>query len=83
MTSNNKTHVKKHVRSTAPVEIQVEDDRTGMDIETLKRAFIDNLYYIQGKDKDFATARDYYMALAYTIRDRLVHRWIKTEQTYF
>ena len=83
MTGNNRTHLKRHVRSTAPVEIQVEDDRTGMDIETLKRAFIDNLYYIQGKDKNFATAHDYYMALAYTIRDRLVHRWIKTEQTYF
>jgi glycogen phosphorylase len=78
-----RTQVKRHVRSTAPVEIQVEDDRTGMDLETLKRAFIDNLYYIQGKDKNFATAYDYYMALAYTIRDRLVHRWIKTEQTYF
>jgi glycogen phosphorylase len=78
-----RTQIKRHVRSTAPVEIQVEDDRTGMDIETLKRAFIDNLYYIQGKDKNFATSYDYYMALAYTIRDRLVHRWIKTEQTYF
>jgi glycogen phosphorylase len=78
-----RTQIKRHVRSTALVEIQVEDDRTGMDVETLKRAFIDNLYYIQGKDKNFATSYDYYMALAYTIRDRLVHRWIKTEQTYF
>ncbi len=86
MTSNleaQRSHLKRHVRSTAPVEIQVEDDRTGMDVETLKRAFLDNLYYIQGKDKNFATAYDYYMALSYTVRDRLVHRWIKTEQTYF
>ena len=29
--------------------IQVEDDRTGMSVETLKRAFADNLFYLQGK----------------------------------
>lgn len=75
---------KKYICGTQPVEVQVEDDRTGMSLETLKRAFIDNLYYLQGKDKDWATPHDYYMALAYTVRDRLLHRWIKTvEQTYF
>ncbi|HEY9665049.1 MAG TPA: glycogen/starch/alpha-glucan phosphorylase [Allocoleopsis sp.] len=65
------------------VHIHVEDDRTGMTIDALKRAIADNLYYIQGKDENFATLYDYYMALAYTVRDRLVHRRIKTAQTYF
>lgn len=75
---------KKHISRTEPVEIQVEDARTGMSRETLKRDFIDNLYYLQGKDKGWATPHDYFMALAYTVRDRLLHRWIKTvEQTYF
>jgi glycogen phosphorylase len=63
--------------------ITIEDDRTGTTVETLKRALADNLYYIQGKDENFATIYDYYMALAYTVRDRLVHRRIKTAQTYF
>jgi len=77
-------HRKKHICRTEHAAIQVQDDRTGMDIETLKRAFFDNLYYIQAKDKGWATAHDYYMALAYTVRDRLLHRWLKTvEQTYF
>ncbi|NMG18006.1 glycogen phosphorylase [Brasilonema bromeliae SPC951] len=77
-------HWKKHICRTEHAAIQVEDDRTGMDVETLKRAFFDNLYYIQAKDKGWATAHDYYMALAYTVRDRLLHRWLKTvEQTYF
>ena len=49
--------------------VQVEDDRTGMSIETLKRAFADNLLYIQGKDESSATLHDYYQALAYTVRD--------------
>jgi glycogen phosphorylase len=30
-----------------------------------------------------ATRNDHYMALAYTVRDRLLHRWIDTAQTYF
>ena len=64
-------------------QIQVEDDRTGMTVEALKRALADNLYYIQGKDEYFATPHDYYMALAHTVRDRLLHRRIKTAQSYF
>ena len=77
-------HRKKHIRRTEHVSTQVQDDRTGMDIETLKRAFLDNLYYIQAKDQSWATAHDDYMALAYTVRDRLLHRWLKTvEQTDF
>ncbi len=63
--------------------VRVEDDRTGTTVATLKRALADNLYYIQGKDETFATLYDYYMALAYTVRDRLVHRRIKTAQAYF
>ncbi len=75
---------KEHIRRTEHVTIQVEDDRTGTSLETLKRALMDNLYYILGKDGNWATPHDYYMALAYTVRDRLIHRWIKTvEQTYF
>ena len=62
--------------------IQVEDDRTGISVETLRRALADNLFYIQGKFPGFATQNDYYMALAYTVRDRLLQRWISTIQTY-
>ena len=62
--------------------IKVEDDRTGMSLETLKRAFQDNLFYLQGKDRNNATLKDYYLALAYTVRDRLLHRFIKTSRTY-
>ena len=62
--------------------IQIEDDRTGMSLETLKRAFQDNLFYLQGKDLNNATLKDYYLALAYTVRDRLLHRFIQTSRTY-
>ncbi len=73
---------------TAPTEtpalrnVQYEDDRTGLSIATLKRAFADNLFYVQGKFPAIATPNDYYMALAYTVRDRLLQRWLNTTQTY-
>jgi starch phosphorylase len=63
-------------------QIRVEDDRTGLSITTLRSALADNLFYIQGKYAGAATKNDYYMALAYTIRDRLLQRWLNTTQTY-
>ncbi len=74
--------VKPDIYPPDDVRVHVEDDRTGMTVETLKRAFADNLYYIQGKNEFLATPFDYYMALAYTVRDRLLHRWINTTTTY-
>ena len=58
------------------------DERVALDKEALKRAFVDNLFYVQGKIPALATQRDYYMALAYTIRDRMLHRWISTAEAY-
>ncbi|HEY9751963.1 MAG TPA: glycogen/starch/alpha-glucan phosphorylase [Coleofasciculaceae cyanobacterium] len=59
-----------------------EDERTGLSIEAFKRAFVDNLFYVQGKFPAIATQYDYYMALAYAVRDRLLQRWINTAETY-
>ena len=70
------------MQAAEPLKIKIEDDRTGMTVETLKRAFADNLYYIQGKNEFLATPYDYYMALAFTVRDRLLHRWINTTTAY-
>jgi len=61
---------------------EIEDDRTGLGKEALKRAFLDNLYYVQGKFPALASKHDYYMALAYTVRDRLLRRWISTASAY-
>src|SRR5690349_14776814 len=63
--------------------IQIEDDRTGMDVPVLRRAFLDNLISLQGKTRKTATKRDLFYALAYTVRDRLFARWITTQQTYY
>ena len=63
-------------------QVVIEDDRTGLNLETIKRAIADNLYYLQGKSAQTATLNDYYLALAYTVRDRLMPGWLATAKTY-
>jgi glycogen phosphorylase len=62
--------------------ITIENDRTGRSVETLKRAFADHLFYFQGKYESLANTHDFYMALSYTLRDRLLQRFIQTARTY-
>ena len=59
-----------------------EDERTGLDKDIIRRAFLDHLFFSQGKFPALATLNDYYLALAYTVRDRLLHRWISTAAAY-
>lgn len=59
------------------------DPRTNLSVEAIKRDFLANLFYIEGKFPQVASEYDYYMAVAATVRDRIMHRWINTVQTYF
>src|SRR5277367_238712 len=63
-------------------EPQIEDDRTALSKEALKSAFLDDLFYVQGKFPALATRNDYYVALAYAVRDRMLQHWISTAVTY-
>jgi starch phosphorylase len=63
---------------TLQQQIIVEDDRTGTSVVTLQRAILDNLFYIAGRSAGSATPLDYYTAVAYTVRDRLLKRWLET-----
>ncbi|HTP39920.1 MAG TPA: glycogen/starch/alpha-glucan phosphorylase [Steroidobacteraceae bacterium] len=60
----------------------VTDDQQWLGKEALKRAFLDNLFYIQGKFPALATRTDYYLALAHAVRDRMLQRWISTAAAY-
>ena len=53
-----------------------------VDTEAIKRAFLDKLFSIQGKFRELATLNDYYMALAYTVRDLMLRRWVTTAEVY-
>jgi len=58
--------------------IQQLETGSAMTVEAFKRDFIESLYYVQGKDRAFATPHDNYTALAYTVRERLIRRWLAT-----
>ena len=53
-------------------------DRTGAAPGDMARALLDNLRYRQAKLPKHATLNDWYMALAYTIRDRMLDNYITT-----
>lgn len=50
--------------------------------EGLKSSFLENREYTLAKDEYTATAYDNFMALAISVRDRLVERWMITQQRY-
>uniref|UniRef100_A0A673BAL4 Alpha-1,4 glucan phosphorylase n=1 Tax=Sphaeramia orbicularis TaxID=375764 RepID=A0A673BAL4_9TELE len=52
-------------------------------VAELKKGFNRHLHFTLVKDRNIATPRDYYFALAHTVRDHLVGRWIRTQQFYY
>ncbi|MEO5726513.1 MAG: glycogen/starch/alpha-glucan phosphorylase [Byssovorax sp.] len=66
-----------------PASVQIEDDRTGMHPAVLRRAFTDHVQYSRSRNLAGATPFDRYMALALSVRDRLVQRWARTQRTYY
>jgi starch phosphorylase len=61
---------------------RVADERTALSQQAIKDSFLDDLFYVQGKFPALATKNDYYMALAYAVRDRMLQRWISTAAAY-
>ncbi len=60
----------------------VNELRTENDKETIAQAFIDNLHYIQGSTLVNASKNDLYLALSYTVRDRIFNSWFKRLQSF-
>uniref|UniRef100_A0A672GCU6 Alpha-1,4 glucan phosphorylase n=1 Tax=Salarias fasciatus TaxID=181472 RepID=A0A672GCU6_SALFA len=52
-------------------------------VTELKQNFNRHLHFTLVKDRNVATKRDYYFALANTVRDHLIGRWIRTQQHYY
>jgi glycogen phosphorylase len=55
----------------------------GMDAKSLQRSFLDHLEFTLAKDRYSTTELDRYMALAYAVRDRLIERWLRTQDAYY
>ena len=63
---------------------QISSELPGLDrtMQVIK-TFLEHLEYTLGKDKYTASRFDVYNALAYAVRDRLVERWLDTQQAYY
>lgn len=52
-------------------------------VANVKKSFNRHLHYTLVKDRNVSTVRDYFFALAHTVKDHLVSRWIRTQQYYY
>jgi glycogen phosphorylase len=62
--------------------LRIDEHRTGMKAESLKQAILDHLRYVVGRDRESATEMDYFMAIAYTVRDRILDSWLDSKKSY-
>ena len=69
-------------RRRAEVLPPVSGIRTGVTVPELKQAFLDNLRCTLGRAPVAATPNDAYVALALTVRDRVLARGVRTTETY-
>ncbi|MBU6230247.1 MAG: glycogen/starch/alpha-glucan phosphorylase [Cyanobacteria bacterium REEB459] len=74
--------MKTSATAAAAVAIALASERTDTSVESIKQAFLNNLFFVQGKPVSLATHHDYYMALAHLVRDRMLERWNATAESY-
>ncbi|MDD5092249.1 MAG: glycogen/starch/alpha-glucan phosphorylase [Candidatus Wallbacteria bacterium] len=55
----------------------------GSNVETVKQSIMHALKYWLGKDKYSATDYDWFMACAFSIRNRVIERWSETQSHYY
>jgi glycogen phosphorylase len=68
-----------HASDTTPkAPVERSNVRTGLSADEIAQALFDNMHCLLAKPPEHATRNDWYMALAYTVRDRMLDRYIKT-----
>jgi starch phosphorylase len=67
----------------SPLFKRWETFHKGMNAESVLVSFASHLEYSLAKDKFTATLKDLYHSLALAARDRMVERWIQTQQAYY
>ena len=54
----------------------------GKTVEDIRRGFLSNLEYNLARDRFSLTPYDEFLSLSYTVRERLIERWIASQQKY-
>jgi starch phosphorylase len=63
-------------------QLPEDEIELGLDARTIRRDFVQKLFLELAKFPGVATRNDHYLALAYVIRDRLLHRWVRSARTF-
>jgi starch phosphorylase len=63
--------------------VTLKYDYLGLDAESIRRSMANHLVYTVGKDLYTSKERDLYHTLAYSVRDRLIERWMETMRSYY
>ncbi|MEJ1354521.1 MAG: glycogen/starch/alpha-glucan phosphorylase [Candidatus Sedimenticola sp. (ex Thyasira tokunagai)] len=69
--------------SESPLTPPLKHDYEGQDVASIKHGLANRMTYTVGKDDYTATDRDWYLAIAYVVRDRLIDRWMETMRSYY
>ncbi len=72
----------REVRASIAFE-EGENIRIGTSVTAIKQAILDNLYYVQGRLPVLATRNDWFMAVAFTVRDRIINHFIRSLQVVY
>jgi|YNPBryunderm2012_1023409.scaffolds.fasta_scaffold01826_2 starch phosphorylase len=69
--------------SESAANISAYESYHGLSAEAIQRSFLDHLEFTLAKDRFTTTKLDQYLALAYALRDRLIERWLRTQDAYY
>ncbi len=61
----------------------VQHEFLGLDKASLRRSLLNRLTYSVGKEPITATVRDWFHAVAFAARDRLIEHWMETQRSYY
>lgn len=56
--------------------------RSGLDADCIRQSIVNNLFYTLGRFPSAATTNDWYLAVAYSVRDRLLRHWLNCARHY-
>lgn len=51
--------------------------------EAFKKAFTDHIHHTLARNEKTVAEHEKFLAVAYAVRDRLIDRWIQTQETYY
>lgn len=74
-----KTNVQQDSEQTIPQPAPIDQEGAG----AIRKSIIHHLLSFQGRDPERSGPNDISKALAYTVRDILVEKWIRTQKTFY